>query len=439
MQRVTTLSDILEHDFGFLPFLALLQNNSLNYREECFMLCQMKLISKRCYQVIRFTWPGIEQISGLVACYILMKNRKLLDLFVGTKSLHLDSTPYRERRLDLEKFPLLETLALNPLIDVGENCFHSSLKSLTLTDIRVPRSSPVLQKNLQTITILKMSGGENDFVVLEKMPSLTSLKMTSSYDLYQFPILTNLTHLEIKVHQNHDILGMLTNLKKLGISSTSRMDTNYLRPLTNLTRLSLTSSSRQENAFNIDPIFSLHNLCHLSLSLATKSEKLNKLSSLTNLYSLALGPHVEPLNDFYLTKGLRKLFIDCGNHLSNSIWYRYPNLTTLSLSAFSCDVRSLASLTNLTKLSLGKNDIYDTGFLHFTFLRALTVCSNKSLSSKTITKLTRLKYLRLTKCPMVTDYAFLFSPNLSTILTDLTLTEGVKALLFQRCVIVGQS
>lgn len=117
---------------------------------------------------------------------------------------------------------------------------------------------------------------------------------------------------------------------------------------------------------------------------------------------------------------------------------RYTNLTTLSLSQYCSDTKDLRLLTNLTKLSVNRSDIKDNEFLIFTSLRALTVRYNRFLSAKTVTKLTRLGYLRLEKCPSVSDYAFLFSPNLSTIITDLQLTEGVRALLYEKCVFVTQ-
>lgn len=429
----TNISDVLEKDFGFLLFLSLLTDRSLRYNEECFMLCRMRLISRRCRDLIEVVWSNVEEVSGLAASLVLCKHTSLFNSFTGSKSFHF--SPCRKFKLDLRKFPHLESLTTNPLI-YGKHCKSSSLKSLTLCNDTKPIYNDILLENSQTLTTLTLNGNTDAFAVLIEMPLLTSLKITSCLVMNWLPILTNLTSLTIQIPRDFNKIDKFTNLTSLGITSTSSINPENLKPLTKLKRLALVAPFTQNNL--IHHISVLTNLSNLVINSPLESEDLSFLSHLTKLNTLALGPELKPVNKLNVTTNITKLFLDCPHSIYTMALERYTNLTTLSLSQYYSDTKDLRLLTNLTKLSVDKNDIKDSEFLIFTSLRALTVRYNRFLSAKTITKLTRLRYLRLEKCPSVTDYAFLFSPNLSTIITDLQLTEGVRALLFEKCVFVTQ-
>lgn len=229
----------------------------------------------------------------------------------------------------------------------------------------------------------------------------------------------------------------MTNLSTLVLVNGRRLHTETLFPLTSLTSLTLRTVYDDLHHNVLDCLSHLTNLSTLKLHINTTEDDLGKIRLLKNLKKLVIGPNQTKLNSIPTTTNLEKLFISCTNAISNRELGQYTNLTNLRLGGGAIlDGKALALLTNLTQLALNRTRVDDNYLKGLTSLTSLQLRSHSSVQSKTITSLPLLKYLHVEKCPTVTDYALLFSPNLREIVTDLVLTDGIKRLLFQRCIVL---
>lgn len=234
----------------------------------------------------------------------------------------------------------------------------SHLTNLTRLDITYPR---ITDRSLGCLTNLqKLILWENTVIIGCCFPFLLKLTYLASY-------------YEMCIDDEH--IRLATNLKKIILRQSSKIDGSGLMNMRNLTSLRVSSCGSSGNSayFNVQNICALTNLIELRI----EGDRLGGIFDLGNFVSLT---HLS--------------LKECPESLDHSV-DKLTNLTHLELKDFKIKPDKLKPLGKLTTLKIINVDYYDKDLSHLTNLEQLHIFSNRTLTNRFLLNFTKIKTLYL--------------------------------------------